>query len=124
MKGIARALGLVALSVLVGGCAKSLTPDPFEGPRRPIRFDIVNRNFNDANVWAVFRAERVKLGTVTGKSDGSFRLPWKGTDTVYMEIDLVGGERCITEALTADEGDIFYLEIQLELSSMRECRSG
>ena len=124
MRSIASALRVIALSALVGGCALVRAPDPFEGTRRPIRFDIVNRNFNDASVWAVFRAERVRLGTVTGKSDGSFELPWRGADDVHMEIDLVGGERCVTEALTADEGDIFYLEIQLEVSLMPECRRG
>ena len=123
MKSIARAIQVIALSALIGGCAH-LNADPFEGTRRPIRFDIVNRNFNDASVWAVFRAERVKLGTVNGKSDGSFELPWRGADDVHMEIDLVGGERCVTESLTADEGDIFYLEIELELSLMPECRAG
>jgi hypothetical protein len=123
MKSIRVAIRVFALSALLAGCAH-LTADPFESPRRPIRFDIVNRNFNDASVWAVFRAERIRLGTVTGKTESSFQLPWRGADAVHMEIDLVGGERCVTESLMADEGDIFYLEIQLELSQMPECRSG
>ena len=124
MKSIARVLGMIVLSALVGGCAKNAASDPYGGPNRPIRIDILNRNFNDASVWALYRAERIRLGTVTGKSDGSFRLPWRGAEPVVMEIDLVGGERCVTEALTVDEGDILYLEIQLELSLMEECRAG
>ena len=124
MKSIAPVLGIIVLSALVGGCAKNVASDPFGSPNRPIRIDILNRNFNDASVWALYRAERIKLGTVTGKSDGSFRLPWKGAEPVQMEIDLVGGQRCVTEALTVDEGDILYLEIQLELSQMEECRAG
>ena len=123
MKSIARALQVIAMSALVGGCAHSAS-DAFGGAPRPIRIDILNRHFSDASVWAVFRAERIRLGTVTGKSDGTFQLPWKGTEPVYMEIDMVGGERCVTDVLTADEGDIFYLEIQPELSSMPECNRG
>jgi hypothetical protein len=124
MKSIARAVRILALSGLLGGCAHMSGSDPYRDATRPIRIDILNRNFNDANVWAVYRAERVRLGTVTGKGDGSFRLPWRGTEPMYMEIDLVGGERCTTESLTIDEGDILYLEIQPELSTMKECRSG
>ena len=98
--------------------------DPFDGASRPIRLDVRNLNFQDASVWAVYRADRMRLGTVTGKSDATFQLPWNGVEPVYMEIDLVGGERCTTEELTVDEGDVLYLEIGLELSAMRECVRG
>lgn len=124
MQTITAALRVVALSVLVGGCARHPAPDVFGAGSRPIRVDVLNRNFNDASVWAVSRAERIRLGTVTGKSDGSFRLAWRGTEPVHMEIDLVGGERCVTDVLTVDEGDVLYLEIQPELASMKECRNG
>ncbi|MSR36122.1 MAG: hypothetical protein EXR95_05680 [Gemmatimonadetes bacterium] len=124
MKSIASAVGIIAFSGLLGGCAHTPGSDPFGAASRPIRVDILNRNFNDASVWAVYRAERVRLGTVTGKGDGSFQLPWRGAEPVYIEIDLVGGECCTTDALTVDEGDVLYLEIQLELSAMKECRSG
>lgn len=124
-KSIAPAVRLLALSALLGGCALLPIHDPFGGVRRPIRVDVANHNFNDANVWAVSRQGRLRLGTVTGKSDGSFRLPWKGPEVVHMEIDLIGGGgRCITEELTVDDGDVLYLEIELEFSDMDECRSG
>jgi hypothetical protein len=124
LKSIAPALRIIALSVLVGGCARNPGADPYEAGARPIRVDVLNRNFNDANVWAVYRAERIRLGTVTGKSESTFQLPWKGAEPVQMEIDLVGGERCTTDALTVDEGDVLYLEIQLEFSTMKDCRRG
>jgi hypothetical protein len=124
MKSIAVAIRLVALSTVLGGCAHLAPPDIFKSGHRPVRIDILNRNFNDASVWAVYRAERVRVGTVTGKSDGTFPLPWTGPEPVHMEIDLVGGERCVTEPLMVDEGDVLYLEIQPELSTMTECRGG
>ena len=122
MNRIARALPVLALSALLGGCASA--PDLFEGAKRPIRIDVRNLNFSDASVWAVYRAERIRLGTVTGKTDGSFQVPWKGAEPVHMEFDLVGAGRCATEELTVDEGDVLYLEIALELSSMRGCVTG
>ena len=114
----------LALAVAVAGCAGNPTLDPFSrGGGRPIRVDILNRNFADATIWAVYPAERIRLGTVTGKTESSFRLPWRGfSEPVQMEIDLVGGGRCITEQLMVDEGDVLYLEIELELAAMRECR--
>ena len=124
MNRVASVLRLIALSALVAGCAHPRAPDLYAEGRRPIRIDILNSNFNDASVWAVYRADRIRLGTVTGKTDATFHLPWNGTEPVQMEIDLVGGERCLTEALTVDEGDILYLEIGLVLSKMPECRAG
>jgi hypothetical protein len=121
MKSIATAIATIALCALVGGCAHGAAGDPFEGTRRPIRIDVRNLNFSDASVFAVFRSERIRLGTVTGKSESSFQLPWKGTEPLHMEIDLVAGERCITDELTVDEGDVFYLEISLQISEMDNC---
>jgi hypothetical protein len=121
MKIIAPALRILALSVLVGGCAHNPSSDPFDPGARPIRLDVVNRNFNDASIWAVYPGERIKLGMVTGKTESTFQLPWKAAEPVHMEIDLVGGERCATETLTVDQGDVLYLEIHLEFATMRDC---
>ena len=124
MKSLAPALRILALCALVAGCAHGAAADPFEGARRPIRIDVRNLNFSDASVWAVYRAERIRLGTVTGKSESSFQLPWKGTQPMHMEIDLVAGERCVTDELTVGEGDIFYLEIAVKISEMDNCVRG
>ena len=122
---IAPALRMIVLSALVAGCAHNPARDPFGGgASRPIRIDILNRNFNDASVWAVYVGDRIRLGTVVGKGEARFQLPWNGAESVYMEIDLVGGDRCVTDPLTVDEGDILYLEIDVDLSKMSECRRG
>ena len=127
MKAIsARVLTLAAVLSLTACASAALgVEDPFRGEAalRPATIEILNNNFNDATVWAVFRAQRVRLGTVTGKTTSTFRLPARHTyEPVSMEIDLVGGDRCVTETLIVDEGDVLYLEIAIDLAMMRECR--
>jgi hypothetical protein len=82
-----------------------------------------NRNFNDATIWAVFSAERFRLGTVTGNTEAVLGIPnVNRSDPMYLEIDLVGGERCRTEALIVDPGDELQLDIVPNLAAMPECR--
>ena len=119
--------GLALASVFgLSACAgRGPTSDPFSGgfgEPRPVRIEVVNNNFNDATIWAVYPADRIRLGTVTGKSQSTFSLRTRLAQPVYMEIDLVGGERCVTDQLPVDEGDVLYLEIRVEVRAMRECR--
>ena len=118
-----RALTLVA-ALSLAGCASAPSGDPFGGGEsRPARIEVVNTNFADATIWAVYPGERARLGTVTGKTSSNFTLPSRtASEPVYLEIDLVGGERCITDTLTVDAGDVLRLEIPLQLSSMARCR--
>lgn len=117
-------LHLMAALTLTGCATGSRAADPFGGAEaRPVRVEVVNRNFNDATIWAVYPSvERIRLGVVGGKSESVFSMRALMAQPVYMEIDLIGGERCVTDQLTVDEGDVLYLEIEPELSSMRECR--
>jgi hypothetical protein len=120
-------LSLVALAGLAGlsGCAGTPASDPFDagfGEPRPVRVEVVNNNFNDATIWAVYPADRVRLGTVSGKSQSNFNLRTRTAEPVYMEIDMVGGSRCITDQLTVDEGDVLRLEIPVEMRTMTGCR--
>jgi len=127
MKAMSRwAVSLVGV-IGLGACGAADIPpaDPFGGgfgQARPIRIEVVNNNFSDATIWANYAAERIRLGTVTGKSQSSFSLRTRVAQPVYMEIDLVGGGRCITDQLPVDEGDVLYLEIAIDVRSMPECR--
>lgn len=113
----------VASSACASGSSRS-TDDLFgSAGSRPVRLSVRNRNFNDATIWAVFSADRVRVGTVTGKTDAVLALPNRARpDPLYLEIDLVGGEHCRTETLVVDPGDELQLEIMPELSAMPECR--
>ena len=126
MRAMARwALSLVALAGLSGCAGGTPASDPFGGgfgEPRPVRVEVVNNNFNDATIWAVYPADRVRLGTVSGKSQSNFNLRTRTAEPVYMEIDMVGGNRCVTDQLTVDEGDVLRLEIPVEMRTMTGCR--
>lgn len=111
------------VAVATSSCAlgSSTLDNPFGGSR-PVRLVVRNNNFNDATIWAVFSAERFRLGTVTGKTEAVLAFPdLNRPDPVFLEIDLVGGERCRTETLVVDPGDDLQLDIRADLSSMPEC---
>ena len=69
-----RALPLVAALGFAGCASGGSNGGPFAGRGEPARVEVINNNFNDATVWAVFRVERVRLGMVTGKTTSRFQL--------------------------------------------------
>jgi hypothetical protein len=117
-----RVLPFVA-AVALAGCAGAGTGfNAFRRRVEPPRLEVINNNFSDATIWAVFPATRIRLGTVTGKSTGRFQLsPEHLFEPVYLQIDMVGGARCTTDTLTLDEGDRIHLEIVRDLSARPEC---
>jgi hypothetical protein len=124
------AVGLLSMLVLgIGACASS-TPaasggDPFSGSadRQRIEIKIVNLNFQDATVWAIAAGgRRERLGTVIGKREAVFTLPWRFTEPLRLEFDLVAGPRCVTEELTVDPGDLLELQIATEFFATPGCR--
>ncbi len=118
----ALALGLL----LTAGCASAGTADgPFDDRSQAdqIRIEVENHNFSDVTVWAVVQgARRSRLGTVRGKSDSVFTLPWDFSLPLALELDLVAGPRCTTEELTVDPGDSVQLQIQAAFLDTRGCR--
>jgi hypothetical protein len=123
-----RALLAATAITLLAGCATAGTgasAGPFEEATtdNEIRIEIQNLNFNDATVWAlVQRGERIRLGTVGGKSDAVFNLPWKFSLPLRMEIDMVAGGRCQTEDIQVDPGDSLLLRIDPVLHNSDFCR--
>jgi len=125
-----RALTGAALLLAVTGCAsgrgKTGPGNPFgqaQGETREIQILVRNFNFNDASVWTLVRdARRERLGTVTGKSQATFTVPWTFTDALRLEFDLIGGVRCTTEALSVDPGETLELQISVDPSQDPRCR--
>lgn len=117
---------VLALSACASGGGKSASGNPFaqaEEGEAEIRVLVRNFNYNDANVWAVVRgARQQRLGTVTGKSDSTFTMPWTFTDALRIEFDLIGGVRCITDPLAVDPGEIIELQISVDPSQDPNCR--
>lgn len=122
---------LAAAAVLaVEGCAPA---QALRGTRNPfgnddpgsaeVRIRVVNFNFSDATVWTVIRnGRRQRLGTVTGKADATFDVPWTFTEPLRLEFHLLAGPRCFTEELSVDPGDIIELQISVDPDADPMCR--
>ena len=123
---LAGAALLLGAAACVSGGGKPHSGNPFAqelAERNEIRIRVVNMNFNDATVWALVRDVRHdRLGMVTGKSDATFTMPWRFTDALSLEFDLIGGVRCFTEALSVDPGEILELQISVDPSQDPQCR--
>lgn len=122
---IARTARLLLPAVVIAGCSlggRGAEGDPFRARSQPVTLIVTNNNFNDATLWAVTRSERISLGNVTGKTQGSFTVAaTSAADRWHIEIDIVGGEWCRTEDLSVDPGDVLDLQIAVDVSQMRGC---
>jgi hypothetical protein len=119
------ALAISMLMAAAGCAAMGLgAQDPFagDGERELVRIHVRNLNFSEANLWAVSPSGRRRLGTVTGKGDAVYTIPWNFSERLQIEIDLLAGPRCITDPLIVDPGDELQLQIEVQLAEMSRCR--
>lgn len=122
-------VGLAVLLVLglsaCGGGRSQLNADPFgaasEGPQT-VGIHVTNLNFQEARLWAVSTSGRQRIGTVGGKADAVYRIPWNFSQPLQIEIDLLAGPSCTTEPLQVDPGDELQLQIEVDLSRQTRCR--
>ena len=119
----------LAVLLTLSGCATSKTPkegNPFSqdlAERNEIQIQVKNFNFGDATVWALIRdGRRTRLGYVTGKTDAVFTLPWRFSEPLRLEFDLLADVRCVTEQIMVDPGDILELQISVDPRSDPQCR--
>ena len=87
------ALTLVLVAGL-GGCATGggSAGDAFsEEATRALEIEVLNLNFADATLWIQRGNERIRLGTVTGKTEDKFSLAWPYSYETTITIDLVHG---------------------------------
>ena len=73
-------------------------------------------NFNDANLFALRNGQRIRMGSVTGKSEEDFTLDWNFSLPLQFEAQLVGGRTCRVRSIMADPGDALWIQIPTELS--------
>lgn len=104
------------------GCGASRTQSPFVSQADArINIEVINHNFQDATLHAVWPGRRIRLGTVSGTRSANFMLPWDRSYELRIEIDMLAGSRCVTLPIWADPGDIIILEIQPRLQIGLDC---
>jgi len=119
---------LVSLAFTAGCGISTNARNPFDGSLQQeqedrLRIQIQNMNFNDVTIFAVSTGQRIRLGSVTGKTDRDFRLQWNYADPISFQINVVGGRGCDTQPIQVDRGARIWVQIPSEVG-MSGCRSG
>lgn len=99
--------------------------NPFAGGpqgERTISVEVRNDNFSDATIHVFRGGERVRAGVVVGKGRETFRVAWTLTRAFSVEIDLLGGGRCLTRELQVSPGDRIQVEVPLDITNDPDCR--
>jgi hypothetical protein len=123
----ASAAGRVALLAVVVagagfGCGASRAPSPFSSPEdQRIVIEVINHNFLDVTLHALWLGRRVRLGTILGLGTANFRLAWDETELLRIELDQLAGASCVTELISATPGEIIFLEIPSHLEVGYDC---
>ena len=111
---------LVAGCLMIAGCgAGQRTPNPFEsgpGGADQIQVRVENLNFNDATLHALTEGARIRMGRVSGKSNGTFRVDWPFVRDLRVEISLLASDTYTTPRLTVSPGESIRLMIQTPLN--------
>ena len=94
-----------------------------QGQEDRLSIHIQNKNFNDVTVFPVSSGQRVHVGSVTGKTDGNFRLNWNYAGAVSFQKRVVGGRDCNTAPIAVDPGARSWVQIPIEIGAV-QCRSG
>jgi len=114
--------------LLLGGCSHQgqSTGSAFtlDARAESVRVYVTNLNFMDATVWAVSPGARRKLGTITGKREAVYTIPWDFSTDLWLEIDMLAGGRCRTESLPVDPGDDLEVIIDVDMNGSPLCRGG
>ena len=104
------------------GCTMSRGADPFISQAEArINIEVINHNFQDVTLHAVWTGGRVRLGTVSGTRTANFMLPWNGSQELRFEIDLLASSECVTRPIWADPGDIILVEIEMRMRIGIDC---
>jgi hypothetical protein len=103
------------------GCSSSSRSPFIDQEDARINIEVVNFNFQDATVYALWLGERRRLGVAAIGRDGRFMLPWPTSHELRFEIDLLAGSNCTTWAILADPGDVILLEIRSTMVPSLDC---
>lgn len=102
------------------------TVDPFAAApagENEVRLHVRNLRFHDARLFVVTLGRRRLLGTVTGKRDAAFSIPFDLDQPVHLEIDVLTGPRCTTPTLEVSPGETLELLISDDMERGWSCSS-
>jgi len=71
----------------------------------------VNNNFNEATIRALYNSER-RLGVVPGNGRADFSLQWPSINDLRIRIDVLAGDRFVTNRVSVSPGETVYLMIE------------
>jgi hypothetical protein len=116
-----RRLAMVVLAVALGTGACAGRQKPSLGkPQPPAVVRVANNNFADINIYVVQSGMRLRLGTVSGLSEGQFTLPRRFaayTMELHLLADPIGGSRAyMSPALRVRGGEEVDLRLHATLS--------
>jgi hypothetical protein len=105
----------VSIALLVAGCTGFRHGSNAIDPNQPTVVQVDNQGFLDMAVYVMRSSERIRLGTATGNSKSSFRVPVgivSGLTPLRFIADPIGGTRAsVSEEITVAPGDTVGLTI-------------
>jgi hypothetical protein len=107
---------LAAASVGAIGCASGSsgsgdTYDRGVSNSREVTVIVDNLNTSDATLYMIWGAgNRVRLGRISGLSEGEFTSRWYGPE-VRMEARFLAGETYVTNSLPVSPGEVLELRL-------------
>ena len=116
MRAFALGLALVLLTISLPACSGTgQQPGQAPGPEAEARVRVENRNYLDHNVYVIRGSQRIRLGTVTGNSTATFRIPPSmihGASPLRFQADPIGASRePISNEISVLPGDTVTLVI-------------
>ena len=122
---VTRAILVGLLPGAIAGCGGGSggvgNPNPFEASNELVRVEVLNRDFAQATVRALYTGTRRTLGRVPGHSSTTFSLEWPFSRPLRFEIDLLAGQTCMTREFNVRPGDVLELQIEPGLSGREGC---
>ena len=108
-------LAAVLIPLFTAGCflrSDRGDTNPFQGRDRsgPMVLEVMNDNFNDARIYTLWNGNRRRIGTVIGKTQGSFEIP-VGHGDLRVQVDFIAAGGFITDPLTVWPGEVVQLVI-------------
>ena len=104
-----------SIVLFVAGCTGFRRGSNAIDPNQPTVVQVDNQGFLDMAVYVVRSSQRIRLGTATGNSKSSFRVPAgivSGLTPLRFIADPIGGTRAsVSEEITVAPGDTVGLTI-------------